>query len=352
MPIDFACPHCGNRTQVADQYAGMSGPCSRCGQTVTVPSAAGAANFSAPSFTPPSYTPPAPGGAPGYGGTPGYGAPAYGAPSYGSPSYGAPAKSSGKGVLITIVGIVAGVLFLMVVGLALLLIPAVSSARQAARRAQSGNNMKMIGLAMHNYHDTYNRFPLAGSDEPSYGIQMSWRVRLLPFVEQGGMFNQIDFNQPWNAGQNAQFNNTMPGVYQSSAAPPSTSNTVYLALVDSYREPQKGGPPTGSPPAQNGRRLSPIFSHDGRATGMASITDGTSNTLLFVEADADQAVPWMAPKDLAFDPQQPKRGLGKLHGKGFQVMMADGSVRFLNNDVDDEVMRNMTYRDDGNPIPY
>ncbi|MFO0902464.1 MAG: DUF1559 domain-containing protein [Pirellulales bacterium] len=343
MPIDFACPHCGNRTQVADQYAGMSGPCSRCGQTITVPSPGAPAGFAAPSYSPPSYTPPAYGGAPSYGGAPGYpGAPAYGAP--------APAKSSGKGMLLTIVGVAAGVLLLMVLGLAALLIPAISSARQAARRVQSGNNMKMIGLAMHNYHDTYGNFPLAGSDEPAYGLQMSWRVRLLPFVEQGSMFNQIDFNQPWNAGQNAQFNNSMPNVYQSPAAPPSNSNTVYVALVDSYRAPPPGGKSNGKPPAANDAQPSPIFSHDGRATGMARIIDGTSNTLLFVEADAEQAVPWMAPQDIVFDPQQPKRGIGKLHGKGFQVMMADGSVRFVANEVDDQVMRNLVHKNDGNPV--
>lgn len=344
MPIDFSCPHCGNRTQVADQYAGMSGPCSRCGQNVTVPRPgaapasplgppSGFAPPAAPSYGAPSY-PPA-----GYGAAPSYGAPAYG----GTTGYGAaPQSSSGSKVLWIVLGVVGGLCLLCVIGVIGLIFPAVSNARVAAKRMQSQNNLKQIGLAMHNYHDVYGKLPLAGSDDPAYGLNMSWRVRLLPFLEQGPMYNQMNFNVAWNEGNNAQFNNTMPMVYQSPQAPPSNSNTVYVVLADAYKAPKTG---EANPPKEQ-----TIFSHDGRSVGFANIVDGTSNTLLVVEADADQSVPWMAPKDLVFDPKQPKRGLGTLNGNGFQAVLADGSVRFINKNIDENVLRNLAHRNDGNPV--
>jgi hypothetical protein len=83
---------------------------------------------------------------------------------------------------------------------------------------------------------------------------------------------------------------------------------------------------------------------------MADIIDGTAMTILAVEADADQAVTWSRPKDLAFDPERPRQGLGKLRGNGFLALMADGSVRFVPNNTDDEVVRRMMLRDDGQAV--
>jgi prepilin-type processing-associated H-X9-DG protein len=70
-----------------------------------------------------------------------------------------------------------------------------------------------------------------------------------------------------------------------------------------------------------------------------------------VEADADQAATWTRPQDLPFDPQNPRRGLGNLRSDGFMVLMADGSVRMVTKDIDDEVVRRMMLRDDGLPVP-
>ena len=77
-----------------------------------------------------------------------------------------------------------------------LLLPAVQAAREAARRVASMNNMKQIGLGMHNYHDNYMSFPLAGSNDPKQGVGLSWRVRVLPFVESSVLYDQFDFREP------------------------------------------------------------------------------------------------------------------------------------------------------------
>jgi len=311
MPISFTCPHCGVQMNVADQYAGQTGPCGKCGATVTIPGGAGSAASPYPAQQ--AWNPP-------------------------------PPSSGGGGVSLTLIlAIVAGVALLVCGGLVALLLPAVGAARQAARRAQSGNNLRQIGLAMHNYHDTYNAFPLAGSEDPQHGIGLSWRVRVLPFIEESAMYGRVNFNEPWDGANNRWLTDQMPRAYQSPSVPPSKSETVYLAVVDSEQVPQGGT-------LKDGNRPMPIFSHDGRRASMANITDGTSNTIMTVEADVDQAVTWSRPKDWTFDPQQPRRGLGKTHRGGFLVQMADGSIRFISNNIDDETLRNLMTRNDGQVV--
>ena len=96
--------------------------------------------------------------------------------------------------------------FLLCAGLPMiaLLLPAVQSAREAARRAQCSNNLKQIGLAFHNYHDSYGCLPPAyipdGNGQPMH----SWRVLILPFVEQSPLYDQYDFDEPWNGPNNSK----------------------------------------------------------------------------------------------------------------------------------------------------
>ncbi len=77
-----------------------------------------------------------------------------------------------------------------------LLLPAVQQAREAARRSQCKNNLKQLGLALHNYHDTFNHFPLnyASPTNGSNGRSVSWLIGILPYVDQAPMYNLIDFN--------------------------------------------------------------------------------------------------------------------------------------------------------------
>src|SRR5688572_13677383 len=121
MSINFSCPHCGKQTVVADQFAGQTGPCAHCGGMVTVPMS-----------DPRSYPGPM------------------------------AAKGAGGGSAILIIVAVIGVCALICGGLAFLLfMPAFGQARIAAKRAQSTNNLKQLGLALHNYHSAYNTFPPA-----------------------------------------------------------------------------------------------------------------------------------------------------------------------------------------------
>src|ERR1041384_5348025 len=89
-------------------------------------------------------------------------------------------------VVIAIIGI-----------LVALLLPAVQAAREAARRMQCSNNLKQYGLALHNYHDVYKSFPIGGIGgwAADHYYKLSWQARVIPFIEQAGIFSSIDFSK-------------------------------------------------------------------------------------------------------------------------------------------------------------
>ncbi len=186
-----------------------------------------------------------------------------------------------------------------------LLLPAVQAAREAARRAQSQNNLKQIALAMHNYHDVHRHFPPAAIVDPKGKKLLSWRVSLLPYLEANNLYKQFHLDEPWDSEHNRKLISQMPTVYRNPNLP-SSDKTDYLA-------------PTGKGTIFGGPR----------APRMADILDGTSNTILVVEADADRAVIWTKPDDLEIDPNNPSAGLGHVRIQGFLAAMADGSVHFI-----------------------
>jgi prepilin-type processing-associated H-X9-DG protein len=299
MPIDFTCPHCGAQRMVEDQYAGQSGPCASCGKTITVPG---------------------PGGAVGA---------AYAAPR--------PQGSSGASVLV-IVLIVAVVVLVACGGILMaLLLPAVSAARESARRAQCSNNLRQIGLAMHNYEASHMRFPAAAGPRKPGGPPVSWRVHLLPYIEYHHLYQQYDFEEPWDDPANAGIAGTAIMQYRcpSDGGSPVTE-TNYVGIV---------GPETALPAD--------------RGVGLQDFRDGANMTILVTEKH-QSGIAWPEPRDLdaatmPMSVNDPSRaGPSSPHRGGVNAAFADGSVRFLDNSIDPEVLRAMTTRSGQEtvPIPY
>jgi len=213
---------------------------------------------------------------------------------------------TGKGLAIA--GIVLGSLGSTMILVALLL-PAVQAAREAARRSQCVNNLKQIGLAMHNYQDTYGVFPPAMTTDPDGKPLLSWRVLLLPFLEQQALYEQFKHDEPWDGPSNKPLLAQMPKVYACPSFPPAGADTSnYQVLI---------GPGT------------PFEQPEGMS--ISSITDGTSNTLLVVESKAP--IPWSQPSALTYKPKTPVAGLDSFHPGGFNALFADGSVRFLKKSI-------------------
>ena len=193
-----------------------------------------------------------------------------------------------------------------------LLAPAVTTARTAARRSMSVNNLKQIGLAFHNYHSVNGRLPspaLLGGEQEKFPY--SWRVALLPFLEHEPLYRQYHFDEPWDGPHNRLLIEQMPAVYSlpgPDGTPSSRTNPSYAVFAG---ETTAVGSALGA-----GRQNSDAT--------FARITDGLSNTILAVEWQGN--VPWTKPDDIPFNPDGPLPALGAFWPDGFNALLCDGSV--------------------------
>lgn len=211
------------------------------------------------------------------------------------------------------------------VGVALLL-PAVQQARTAARRSQDKNNLKQIGLAFHNFHDVYRHFPAAASVDAKGKKLLSWRVHILPFVEAAPLYEQFHLDEPWDSDHNKKLIEKMPEVYASPHDPELTAKgkTRYVA-------------PRGK---------GTMFEGDGKTEGnvpqgksVRDILDGTSNSIMILVAKPDAAVIWTKPDDLEIDFKNPLKSLSGSALQGFHALFGDGTVRFISDNINADVMK-------------
>jgi len=197
-----------------------------------------------------------------------------------------------------------------------LLLPAVQAARQAARRAQSSNNLKQIALALHNYHDTFGSFPPAVVTDASGQPLYSGRVLLLPYLEQGALYNSFDLTQPWNSERNRQISRMQIPVFVDPASPNAGSGQTDYLFVSG-----KGT----------------IF-ESGKATKISEIADGVSQTMMLVEVQ-NSGVNWAEPRDI--DISQPMSLPAGNHPGINLVGFADGSVRSVSNTIAPTVVHSL-----------
>jgi hypothetical protein len=205
------------------------------------------------------------------------------------------------------------------------------SAQAAHRRSATSNNLKQLGLALHGYHDVTSHFPVRVRADKEGKKLLSWRVLLLPYLGQQKLYDQFHLDEPWDSPHNRALIEKMPAVFASPNLPAelrSQGKTTYLAPV------AEGTILGGEQPA--------LF---------RDISDGTSNTILLVEAHPSSAVVWTRPDDLPVDLEAPLRGLaGQKPDNGFNVVLADGSLRFISDAVDLEVLRRLLIMNDGQPV--
>jgi hypothetical protein len=209
-----------------------------------------------------------------------------------------------------------------------LLLPAVQKVRAAADRVKSANNLKQIALAMHNYHDTQASLPPAYRANKDGKALLSWRVLILPYIEQKALYDEFHLDEPWDSPHNKKLIARMPEVYHSPASHAAPGMTNYLTVR---------GADTAFP-GEKGVRF-------------ADITDGLSNTIMIVEASDRKAVIWTRPDDFEFNEKNPIDGLVGLWPNGFQAALCDGSVRVISATITPKVLKDLFIRNDGNPLP-
>lgn len=219
-----------------------------------------------------------------------------------------------------------------------LLLPAVQQARTAARRTQSRNHLKQIALSLHNYHDAYGHFP--SGTHPNEKLKpderISWLTTVLPFVEQQPLFSQVDFDESWDDDANTKLAEVRVPVYLnpgSVASPVGPAETHYVGIC---------GVGADAPMLPANSKRAGIFGVN-RQTRIRDITDGTSNTLMTSEASGDFG-PWMSggTATMRSFTKQPyingPDGIGGPYPGGCNVGLADGSVRFVSENIDPKVL--------------
>jgi len=223
--------------------------------------------------------------------------------------------------------LVAGVSGVAAVGAALLM-PAVQKVRMAAARMQSQNNLKQIALACHNYEAAYGHLPHDITNKDGKPI-LSWRVAILPFIEQDALYKKFKLDEPWDSENNKPWSEVAIKIFLSPQADPPTpfGMTQYKAFA---------GPGTAFEP--------------GKVVKFADISDGTSNTIMLIEAG--EPIPWAKPGDISFDPKKPLPKLALPGVADFvNAAFCDGSVRVLNaKTLSEKTLRKLIIRNDGEVI--
>ncbi len=271
-----------------------------------------------------------------------------------------------------------------------LLLPAVQKVRDAAARAQCQNNLKQIGLSLHNYHDANGRFP-AGAGVAN---GLSWRVFVLPYVEQDALFRKFDLGAgAWNGGPNKEGPNKMVHalnripVYNCPSVPDYFAANGSSTLADGRRTytsdyhgvagPKGTNPSSGqpylvdpNPSGQGGFALQGVLGKDSKAQ-FGNLADGSSNTLVVGEVSvlwngdilASDGADWVRGVGLTngmagcrnvqnaintpYNGTYNDISFGSRHTGGAQFVMGDGSVRFVLDTVDLVVYKSTASMDGG-----
>jgi serine/threonine protein kinase len=262
-------------------------------------------------------------------------------------------------------------------GLAAALATVTGSLRREADEMRSMNNLRQFGVAMINYQDTFQHLPAPGGSgsaqppmadsgpqlpQPSTGAGLqlpksnlvvqpqmpprvaavpsghpappsrkpllSWRVHILPFIEQDALYRQFHLDEPWDSPHNRPLVEKMPEIFRSPGSTAQAGKTNYVV------------------PVGNGA----LWSSKSDEPRLVEITDGCSNTIMIVAVDDAHAVTWTQPDDLVFDPKSPRKNIGSPQGGGFLAAFADGAVRLIGGNVSDATLAALFTRAGGEPV--
>jgi Protein of unknown function (DUF1559) len=203
-------------------------------------------------------------------------------------------------------------------------------------RGMCRNNLKQIGLALHNYHQVYGAFPPAYIADETGRPMHSWRVLLLPYMEEQKLYAEYDFNEPWNGPHNSKLLAKMPRLFscprRDQNANRRPSFTSYVVVI---------GPGTMFPESESIR--------------LDQVTDGSANTLMVVEVSNVQ-IPWTKPEDLQVrtmslrinDEKRPS--ISSHHPGGAEALYGDGACRFMKESITADHLKSLFSIAGGEPV--
>jgi hypothetical protein len=190
------------------------------------------------------------------------------------------------------------------------------NAREIKAVKLSQNHLKQIGLAIHAYHDEFQGLPNNIRAKDGSPL-LSWRVAILPYLEEKALYDQFKLDEPWDSQNNIGLIEKMPKLYEPLRGKAKAGETFYQMFEGNN---------------------APIFRYKEKLTfAIITTMNGTSNTGLVFEAG--EPVIWSKPADLPFDKDKPLPKLGGSFDGDFHVLMCNGSVHFFKKEPDEELMK-------------
>ncbi|QDT43306.1 hypothetical protein Pan241w_34060 [Gimesia alba] len=228
-----------------------------------------------------------------------------------------------------VVLIVGGIFLILVIVIPLILmIPDFRQEREATRRSAAKHNLKNLALVLHNYYDEQGTFPPGATETPEGLPLHSWQTAILPYIDELNLYQRIDLEQPWNADINK----------------PHFQKVISYYLI----------PGNDLTKSADGYGLTHYVGNElvlKKNSGISpyQIPDGSSETILILEA-GENFKPWGDPTSIA----KPYDVFGSDHKSpmvgGTHAVYADGSVRFLSENIDPDILKAISTPDGGEVI--
>ena len=203
------------------------------------------------------------------------------------------------------------------------LIPMIKSTRAAATRVASSNNVRQLMLALLNYEAAHRHFPPAVLVSDA-GKKYSWRVAILPYIEQQALYESYRFDEDWNSEHNRKVTAQTPAVFQHPLAVSSGSKFCSYYVITGEKT---------------------VFPGVNKGLDLGQLMDGTSNTFGVIEAKMQ--IHWAEPRDITYTDGKLDAKLGGFTPGGFNASFCDGSTNFWKENIDAKTLQLLIERADG-----
>jgi hypothetical protein len=231
-------------------------------------------------------------------------------------------------------------------------VPGTTGGDNAAKLVKSASHLEQIGVGLHSFHDQYDNFPPAVLVGPDGKPWHSWRVLLLPFLDQRLLYNQYKWTEPWDGPNNKTLIEKMPAVFSDPVFGSNADHFTHFVAITG-----DGMAFTAEGAACDGKEANLVLA---KGRSRRDFKDGLSNTLVLGQAGPERAIPWTKPEDIRIDDKF--AGLGKADGfplsykagasEASVFYRADGTPKAILGEIDTDRLHSLLTISGGEKIDW